>query len=340
MICVKSFGECHLGHIDIIMLQNEHISMSVLSLGATVQSIMVPNREGKHVDVCLGFDTIDDYVKNRVYMGACVGRYANRIADAGFTLGGQHHTITANEGKNHLHGGNVGFDKKLWDYTTDEGTNSVTFTLTSPNMEEGFPGNLKVTVTYALSTHTLEISYTAQTDRDTIVNLTNHTYFNLSGHDSGTVENHTISINAEHYTPFGEGNIPTGEIAPVGGAVDLRQKTHIGDRIHLEELSGSRGFDHNFVLAQGHKSDAAVLYSPTSGIRMDVRTTKPGMQLYTAGFLERTTGKHGATYAPHHGVCLETQFYPNSPNCPHFPSAVLRVGETYRHTTSFSFGIE
>ena len=318
MVREKPFGAATL-----LTLSDGTVTVELLSFGAAVRSIIVPDRDGKPVDVCLGYDTLEEYRAHDGCLGACVGRHANRIAGAEITLDGTRWPLAANEGANQLHGGPDGFGNRMWDFTHDE--NSVTFTLHSPHLDQGFPGNLDASVRYALSGGTLTLTYRAVSDRDTVVNLTNHTYFNLSGHASGRVDAQELTVHAGRYTPCGEGNIPTGEILPVEGTrFDLRRPA---------PLAG-RDYDHNFVL-DGRA--AAELYSPATGIALAVETTQPGVQVYTAGFLSERKGKGGAVYGPANAVCLETQHFPDAIHHADFPSPVLKAGAEYEETTSFRF---
>ena len=247
--------------------------------------------------------------------------------------------MTANEGTNSLHGGAEGFHQKLWRFACRG--NSVAFSLESPDGEEGFPGNLRVEVTYTLENAALTIDYRAVSDKTTVVNLTNHTYFNLAGHDSGPVDGQILTLVADRYTPCGPGNIPTGVLASVAGTpLDLRSPARLGDRLDHPFLAGTRGFDHNFVLRSPATGPAAVLSSPETGVALELETTLPGVQVYTAGFLGERRGKGGALYGPRHAVCLETQYFPDSVNQPSFPSPVLRAGETYRQRTVYRFRTE
>ena len=274
--------------------------------------------------------------------GASVGRYANRIADARFTLDGVEYKLTANSGKNHIHGGgNLRFDKVLWKGQAVQGDGWVgaRFRHLSKDGEEGFPGNLDCTITYVLnSDNELQIHYEATTDKPTIVNFTNHSYFNLAGAGNGDVLGHEVTINATLYTPARDDLIPTGEIHTVKGTpLDFTEPKTIGSRI--EELTKTRGYDHCYVLAgsPGSANLAARVYEPTGGIAMEVRTTEPGVQLYTANGMKGIKGKAGKVYGNHYGFCLETQHFPDSPNKLHFPSTVLRPGQKFQSTTIFKF---
>ena len=310
--------------------------VEVLDYGVTIRGIMVPDRGGDPVDVALGYDTLEEYVRNDGYLGAVVGRFANRIAGGRLFLNGTDYPLACNDGENHLHGGDRGFDKYVWDCAEIE--DGLRFTRLSPDGEEGYPGNLKLCVDVCWDGTVLEFRYEAAADADTVLNLTNHTYFNLSG--GGSVLEHQIRINADSFTRNGEGCLPTGEIVPVAGtAMDLRQFRAIGEAIDAEEdcvkLSG--GYDCNFVLSG---SPAAQVISPDTGITMTVETDQPGIQFYSGNFLTERAGKNGAVYERRHGFCLETQHYPDSVHHSQWPSTVLRAGETFRSRTRYRFGVE
>lgn len=314
----------------------------IITYGGAVRSLTMPSREGKPVDVVLGFDSLEDYIAQDKYIGALVGRYANRISGAKFTLNGAEYSLAANDGANSLHGGLAGFDKQVW--TVEEFTGSgITLSLVSPDGQEGYPGTLEVKVAYTLSDGGLAIDYRARCDRDTVFNPTNHSYFNLSGHDSGSVEGQYIRVTGSRYTPAAAGLIPTGEIAAVDGTpMDLRKARKIGERIGEEfpQLTMAGGYDHNWAVDQqnGPLGRAAAAWSPETGIGMMVLTSLPGVQFYAGNFLSGCpNGKGGAAYGDRQGFCLETQFFPDSPNRPEFPSCVLKAGEEYHHTTIFSF---
>ena len=324
-------------------LTNAHgLRATVIEYGAILVSLEVPDRHGKLADIALGFDDLDSYVKRNPLFGAVVGRYANRIAGARFKLDGVEHRITANAGKNHIHGGgDKRFDKIVWQgsaYQNDAET-GVRLTHFSADGQEGFPGNLDCTVTYSLTDdNELKIAYTATTDKPTIINLTNHSYFNLAGAGNGDVLDHEMTINAPWYTPAGDGLIPTGEIRTVKDTpLDFTTPRTIGERI--AELAETRGYDHNYVLnsAYGSASLAARVLEPKSGRLMEVYTTEPGMQLYTANGMRNLKGKGDKIYNNHYGFCLETQHFPDSPNKPHFPSTILRPDRKFESTTSFKF---
>ena len=312
--------------------------VELLSFGAAVRAIRVPDREGRLTDICLGYDDLDSYAEKDACFGGTIGRCANRIGGARFTIGGTEYHVTANEGENCLHGGAGGFHKKLWTCACQG--NSAAFAYDSPDGEEGFPGNLHVEVTYTLENGTLTIGYRATTDRDTVVNLTNHTYFNLAGHDGGAVDDHVLTMRADRWTPADGGNIPTGELAAVEGTpLDFRTPTEVGARLGDPFLAASRGYDHNFVLNGGGQA-AAELWCPRTGIGLEMTTSLEGMQLYTAGWLTERRGKGGAVYGPGHAVCLETQHFPDAVNHPAFPSPVLRAGQEYRETTRYRFFVK
>lgn len=331
--------------VEEITLRNGGMACKVITYGGAVRSLTVPDRNGNQVDVVLGFDTLEDYRAQDKYIGALVGRYANRVGGAKFTLNGVEYTLAANDGANSLHGGNLGFDKQVW--TVEELTgNSVTLSLTSPDGQEGYPGTLAVRVTYALTKEGLAIDYWARSDKDTVCNLTNHSYFNLSGHDSGSVEGQYIYLSASRYTPTVPGSIPTGEIAPVDGTpMDLRRAQRIGEHIGdpFDQLAMAGGYDHNWVI-DGWDGEtlrpAASAWSVETGVEMIVFTTEPGVQFYAGNYLDGCpAGKGGAPYAKRHGFCLETQFFPDSPNRPGFPSCVLKAGEEYGGRTEYWFDI-
>ena len=338
------FGRTPAGQeVTLFTLTNAHgMRARIIEYGAIIVSLEVPDRHGRLADIALGFDDLDSYIRRNPLFGAVVGRYANRIAGAGFKLDGLEHRITANAGKNHIHGGgSKRFDKVVWTGSPYRSNTEVGVRLThlSPDGEEGFPGNLNCTVTYALTDENeLRITYEATTDKPTIINLTNHSYFNLAGAGSGDVLDHELTINAPWYTPAGPGLIPTGEIHAVEGTpLDFTQPRKIGRRI--DELTETGGYDHNYVLAGSYGSAvlAARVYEPTSGRVMEAFTTEPGMQLYTANGMRNLEGKSGKLYGRHHSFCLETQHFPDSPNKPHFPSTVLRPGRKFQSTTTFKF---
>ena len=311
----------------------------VINFGAILAGLDAPDRDGRAVDVTLGYDTLAGWEADASYLGATVGRYANRIGGARFTLDGRDCALAANDGANSLHGGAVGFNKRVWSARPVE--DGVKLTYLSPDGEEGYPGNLSVTVTYTLSeAGELRIDYTAATDRPTVCNLTNHAYWNLSGPVAGSVLDHVLTLGANQYTPVDDTLIPTGELRDVaGGPLDFTSPHALGERIG--QVPG--GYDHNFVVRRDGEGCvlAARVVDPATGRVMEVHTTEPGIQLYTGNFLDGSiTGKAGLAYAPHGGFCLEAQKYPDTPNQPAFPPATLRPGETYRQTTVHKFSTE
>lgn len=321
--------------------------VAITDYGATIQSIVVPDRNGQLQDVAFGFDDVTGYQSDaNGYFGCTVGRYANRIADARFSLGGKVYQLTANDGLNHLHGGaERSFDKVVWAAAPFSTTNGegVEFSHTSAAGEEGYPGQLVATVRFVLTPdNRIVIEYSAKTDAPTIVNLTNHAYFNLAGAGAATINDHLLTIYAESYTPVGPTLIPTGEIAPVEGtAFDFREPIAIGARVDQLGSGEGAGYDHNFVLREEPTTDglrhAATLHESTSGRTLDVWTDQPGLQFYGGNFLNGQRGKSGQSYAYRSGLCLETQLFPDSPNRPEWPSPILRPGQTYRHTCVYAF---
>lgn len=343
---IRPFGTTPEGQtVSLITLDNGILSCHILTYGATLQALYVPDRRGRGVDVVLGYDTLEEYMAQDGYLGATVGRYANRIAGGRFSLNGREYLLAANNGNNHLHGGIRGFSHRNW--SVDNCTaDSLTLSLESKDGEEGYPGTLLVKVTYALQGHALSIRYHAVSDADTPCNLTNHSYFNLSGHAGGPVLDQQVQLFAQTYTPSNAESIPLGAIVPVEGTpMDLQSPTAIG--AHIEEdfhqLVQGHGYDHNYVVdgEAGTLRPAARAYSGDTGITMQVHTTQPGVQFYTANFLEAgRRGKGGCAYGPRHAFCLETQNFPDAPNQPAFPRAVLKRNEAYQHTTEFIFTAE
>jgi len=326
-----------------VTLSNDNgLSATVMTYGATLTSVRVPDRDGKFANVTLHLDSLDDYLAGHPFLGSIAGRYANRIAGAGFVLDGVAYRLAANAEPNHLHGGNKGFDKAVWKAASVRGEDEVGAELThvSPDGDEGYPGELTVKVTYKLTNENeLRMEYTARTDKPTHVNLTNHAYWNLAGAGSGDVLGHVLTLNADRYLPIGEGLIPLGELRPVCGTpMDFTEPEAIGARI--DQLPN--GYDHCYVLNKedgSRLSLAARLDEPNSGRMMEVLTTQPGVQLYTANFLTSDVGAAGVSYGKHHGLCLETQHFPNSPNRPEYPSTVLRPGQTFEELTVHRFGV-
>jgi aldose 1-epimerase len=334
--------------VDAFTLANAHgLELRAVTYGGTIVSLSVPDRDGQVADVVLGHDSLEDYFSDSSYFGAIVGRFANRIAGARFTVDGTPYRLVANDGPNHLHGGRAGFDRVVWraaPFRTGH-TAGVALSYTSPDGEEGYPGNLHARVRYTLTDRNeLVVDFLATTDRATPVNLTQHTCFNLTGDGAGDILGHLLWINADLMTPVDENLIPTGKVAPVaGGPFDFRALTRIGARITSddEQLRRGQGYDHNFVLKRGEPglAHAARVVEPASGRTLDVYTTEPGLQFYSGNFIDaRVIGKAGRVYRPRAGLCLETQHYPDSPNQPGFPSTLLRPGEQYRSRTVFAFG--
>ncbi|MHB9862080.1 aldose epimerase family protein [Streptomyces sp. YIM S03343] len=329
-------------------LENGGTRLKVLSYGGIVQSLEIPDRHGRHANVSLGFDTIEEYVASSPYFGALIGRYGNRIGKGTFTLDGKSYQLSVNDGVNSLHGGAKGFDKRVWDVEPFTKGSDVGLHLhyTSVDGEMGYPGTLKVKVTYTLTRHgDWRIDYEATTDKATVVNLTNHTYWNLAGEGSGTIEDHELTIAASRYTPTDSGLIPTGELAKVSGTpFDFRKAKSIGRDIragHVQQVQ-AKGFDHNWALDKGitaKPEHVATLHDPRSGRTLRIATDQPGLQFYSGNFLDGTlTGTGGRTYRQGDALCLETQHFPDSPNKPSFPSTTLRPGQVYRSTTVHSFG--
>lgn len=340
----KTFGALPDGTaVRLFTLSNRHgLTVKITEYGGIITELWAPDRAGKPANVVLGFDQLEEYTKGHPFFGAIAGRYANRIANGKFTLDGREYVLAKNNGPNHLHGGIRGFDKRVWQGTAQPSTDTavaVTFAYTSADGEEGYPGTLPVRVTYTLTDdNELRIDYEATTDKPTVVNLTNHSYFNLAG--GGSVLDHVLTIKAGRYTAADAGLIPTGELAPVQGTgLDFTMPRRIGERIG-DYLGFAKGYDHNFVLdaGGGTLSACARVVEPKSGRVMDVLTTEPGVQLYTANHLDgQRTGVGGVVYGQHTGFCLETQHYPDSPNKPAFPSTVLRPGQRYQTTTVYRF---
>ena len=326
--------------VDLITLTQGNLSCELITYGGAVRSLIVPDCDGHPTDVVLGLDTLEDYRSQDKYLGAIVGRYANRIADASFCLNGKEYPLAANNGPNHLHGGLEGFNSQVWTAESKE-ANRVVLSRISPDGEEGYPGTLSVQVTYTLTDDSLEIDYQARCDQDTICNLTNHSYFNLAGHNSGLINEQYVQINAASYTPTFPGSIPTGQIMPVDGTpMDLRQACRIGDHVDddFPQLIMAGGYDHNWVIDGpfGTLRPAAAAWCEETGITMEVLTTMPGVQFYTANFLEGCpNGKDGAPYGNRSAFCLETQYFPNSTSIPFFPTPFLKAGETYHSVTVY-----
>ena len=340
------FGKTKQGEIaHIYTLTNANgCEVRITNYGGIVVSLKVPDKTGKLADVVLGYETLDKYIEKTPYFGALIGRYGNRIGKGKFTLNGKEYTLAVNNGPNHLHGGLVGFDKVVWRAEEIKKREAVGLELTylSKDGEEGYPGNLSVTVRYLWTNdNELKIDYAATTDKATVVNITNHSYFNLAC--KGDILGHELMINADKFTPVDEGLIPTGELRSVAGTpMDFRRATAIGARIEQadEQLKFGLGYDHNWVLnrSDGSLRMVARVYEPTTGRVLEVHTTEPGVQFYCGNFLDGTiTGKYGRVYQKRNGLCLETQHFPDSPNKPNFPSTVLKPGEKYASTTIYKF---
>ena len=338
--------------IEAVELTNGNgMSVRIMTLGATIQSLSVPDRDGNSGDIVLGYATPAEYLAKPQYFGATVGRYANRIARGRFSLDGREYVLETNDGPNHLHGGTHGLDKVVWKLDAAE-TGSparAVFTYSSPDGAGGYPGQLDVRATYALGDdNTLSIAYEAQTDKPTIVNITNHSYFNLAGEDgTADVMDHRLTIEADRFTPVDSTLIPTGERRPVAGTpFDFRKSRAIGLRIrdgHDQQIRFGRGYDHNFVInaADGSLRRAVVVEDPDSGRVMELWTTAPGVQFYSGNFLDATTvGKSGRVYRQGDALCLEPQVFPDSPNHPDFPSARLDPGQTYKNRMEYHFSTE
>lgn len=344
--------------VDVYQLTNANgIELRVANYGGTILSLKTPDREGNVDDIVLGFDSLDEYLSDEYreanpYFGAIIGRYGNRIAEGQFTLEGETYTLATNDGDNHLHGGQQGFDRVIWQaepFESDKGKGLV-LRYTSDDGEEGYPGRLETEVTYTLTDEdTLIVDYRAETDKATPINLTQHSYFNLKGEGNDSILDHQLMLNADAFTPVSESLIPTGELQPVEGTpFDFTQAIPIGERIEQdnEQLSFGGGYDHNFVLnrddaEQGDLVIAAKVWEPQSGRMLEIETTEPGIQFYSGNFLAGDlTGKRGQSYPQRSGFALETQHFPDSPNQDNFPSTILEPGETYRSRTVFRFTVQ
>ena len=329
--------------VELFTLTSSTLKITITNYGAHVVSVQAPDRNGANADVVLGFKDLAGFEGDtKTYMGSVVGRYGNRIAKGTFMLGGATFHIPLNNDPNTLHGGTVGFDRKVWSARMIP--QGVELTLVSPDGDMGFPGTLTAHVRYTLEDNALHINYSATTDKPTVVNLTNHSYFNLAGESSGTVLDQQLTIEADRYTPVDASLIPTGELAPVAGTpFDFRTSTAIGERIgaNHEQLKIAGGYDHNFVLNGRSMHEAARVVDPKSGRTLTVSTSEPGVQFYSGNFLDGSlTGVGGVAYVKHAGFCLETQHFPDSPNHPSFPTTELKPGETFRSSTTFTFGVE
>ena len=331
---------------DLFTLKNDNIELQITNYGARIVSYLVRNKEGKTTDIVVGFDNLDDYIKaDERYYGAIVGRYANRIAKGRFILEGKEYKLATNNGPNHLHGGNKGFQDVVWE-VVEARENTLMLKYFSKDGEEGYPGNLEATITYKLNGNDLEMDFQANTDKATVFNITNHAFFNLNGQGSGTVYDHQLYINADHYTPVDETAIPTGEIASVEETpFDFRKTNTIGSRFKQknQQLTIGNGYDHNYVLNRSVKDAlqlAARATGDQTGIVLEVLTTEPGMQFYSGNFMKsKHVIKYGFRDDPYTAFCLETQHFPDSPNHSHFPTTVLKPGEHFRSKTIFRINI-
>lgn len=331
-----------------VLVNGNGVRVSIIELGAIITSIITPDRDGRPADIVLGHESCNAYLERSPYFGAVVGRYANRIANARFKLDGATYTLATKNGPNHLHGGTIGFDKRLWhgEWLELDGVNSVRFSRNSPDGEENYPGDLNVGITYSLDeSNRLTLDYQATTSARTIINLSQHSYFNLGGHDGESIVEHELRIGAEFFTPVDKTMIPTGEILSVSGSpFDFRTAKPIGRDIEQShtQLEFGLGYDHNFVLTAPYDDDglraAAELFDPKSGRQLRLFTDQPGLQFYTGNKLDGSiTGKSKVRYHYRGGLCLETQHFPNSPNVAHFPSTVLQPGNPFRSRTVFEF---
>lgn len=342
---MERFGTFQAQPVDCIRLKNGDISCEILTYGATLRSLTVPDRNGQPVDVVLGFDSLEDYVNQDCYIGATIGPNANRIGGAACPIGKSRRRLEANDGKNNLHSGSAGLDRQLWEVLAVS-EEAVTLLCTHPDGRGGLPGDLNAAVTYWLEDGALLVDYRAVSQRDTLCNFTNHSYFNLEGHGSGSVLDHLVRLNASRFTPTDAHSIPTGELRPVAGtAMDLTRPTRIGDRIDEDEaqLRQAGGFDHNWVLDRSEEENlslAAQVTAPGSGITLELYTDRPGIQFYTGNYIPQgLKGKDGAVYGPRSGLCLETQAFPDAPNHPDFPSTLLRAGREWQSRTLFRFSV-
>lgn len=328
--------------VGLYTLRNpQGMQAQITNYGAKIVSLLAPDADGQLADVVLGFSTLEEWLQKETYFNAVIGRYANRIKDGHFRLEGKDYTLATNNGGNHLHGGNCGFNEKVWE-VVGQTAYSVSLHYRSADGEEGYPGTLDTYVTYRLTRdNALSITYEAKSDKTTVVGFTNHAYFNLQGEGNGDVRNHILQVNADEYTPFDTTACPTGEILPVEGtAMDFRQPVRIADRIDLPFFQPGRGIDNNWVLRKtSPKKEPEPAARLSAGKRtMEVWTTLPGLQVYTGNWVEPNIGKSGKPYGPHTAICLEAQNFPNSPNIPSFPSAVLHPGEVYFEQCIYKFG--
>ena len=344
----QPFGEREGRPVTLYTLKNSHgVEIQTMNYGGIIVSIRVPDRKGEFADIVLGHEKLEGYTPNPPYLGAIVGRYANRIANGTFTLDGKSYTLPKNDGPNTLHGGTTRtFDKVVWDAKPLNGKNGVAFSYLSKDGEEGFPGNMKVKVTYTLTdANALLIDYEATTDKASPINVSQHSYFNLKGEGNGDILDHDIMINADRFTPVDKNLIPIGELRAVKGTpLDFTKSTKIGARVDdsYDQIQLGHGYDHNFVLNSKPEQNGLVLAArvnePASGRILEVWTTQPGVQFYSGNFLDGSvTGKNGHVYKRRYGFCLETQHFPDSPNHPNFPNTILKPGETFHQKTVFKF---
>lgn len=346
----KDFGSVNGKSVYLFTIKNtKGMEAEITNYGATLVSLKVEGNDGQFSDVVLGYDKLEDYLKYKNFFGATVGRVANRIENSSFEINGVQYKVAKNEGENHIHGGIVGFDKAVWEEKVQkkESNESIEFSYLSIDGEEGYPGNLNITVKYTVTEdNELKIEYFAVSDKDTLVNLTNHSYFNLAGQGSGDILKHKLMINADKFTINDKYSIPTGEIAEVNNTpMDFRELTYIGDNISsdYEQIVFGSGYDHNWVINKSGKklSKAAEVYDEKSGRVMEVFTTKPGVQFYTANFLKGLEpGKGGTTYLKRSGFCLETQHFPNAIKYENFPTPILKANQKYEHITIYKFSVK
>lgn len=331
--------------VQLYTLKNKNgMTVEVTNYGTKIIRVLVPDRDGNMEDVVQGFDTLQENIDKEPYFGATCGRFANRIKDGKFTLDGVTYTLEQNNGGNALHGGVKGFNAQVWD-VLEVTESSICMKYTSPDGEEGYPGTLDSYVTYIVSDdNALKIRFEAETDQPTVIGLCNHSYFNLKGAGNGTVRDHVLQINADFHTVLDDTASPTGEVRPVNNSpFDFRQPTLIEKYIDAPEYAAGRGIDNNWTIRKNQPRELAVagyVYEPVSGRKLEVITTQPGLQVYTANWVEKQTGKYGKTYQEQDSICLETQNFPNSPNVAHFPTAVLRPGERYDDWCIYKFSVE
>lgn len=345
---ITDFGTDERGAANRILMERDGMRAVFTDVGARLLELHLPDRHGRMADVVLGYPDLRAHRPGPEYFGATCGRYANRIRGGVFELDGDRHELTLNEGANHLHGGLVGFDQHIWGVEFDEDTETVVFTHVSPHGDQGYPGELTAQTRFTLGDRTLDIEMTATSDRPTVVNLVNHAYWNLAGHDAGNVMDQLITIESDVYLPVDDDLLPTGEILTVDGSpFDLREGTPIGQRIREVAHAGAgrpapggfAGYDHCWAIRGqvGRLRPCATVIDPESGRRLDLLTDRAGLQFYTGGYIADVGGKHASLYEPFQGFTLETQEFPDSPNIGHFPSTVLRPGETYQHRMHFRF---